>query len=88
VPGIGRFDRLDTRLQQVVRDAAIALERKLDVGRGHRIAIVEAGALAQHEIVARPSSAAVKTRQGWRQRLVGHRLDHRIVQRIEHHGTA
>ena len=58
MPRIGRFDRRDALLQQLVRDAAIALERELDVVRGHRIAVVERGALAQHELVgcARPPS--------------------------------
>ena len=86
VPGIGRFDRLDTRLQQVVRDAAIALERKLDVGRGHRIAVVEAGAFAQHEIVVSPVLGSGEgLGKARRQRLAGHRFHHRIVQGIEHH---
>ena len=85
MPCIGRFDRLDARLEQVVRDAAIALERKLDVGRGHRIAIVEAGAVAQHEVVASPVLGNGKELgKAGRQRLAGHRLHHRIVQGIEH----
>src|SRR5579885_2178031 len=52
--GIGGFDRRDPVLHQRRRRAAIALVGELDVLRGDRLAVVEAGALAQHEIVVQP----------------------------------
>ncbi len=69
-----------------MRDAAIALEGELDVRRRHWLAVVEAGALTHHEIVGAPvlrrGNRLRKARREW---LAGHRLDHRIVQCIEHH---
>jgi hypothetical protein len=47
---------------------------------------VEAGALAQHEIVASPIlGSGNRLGKAWRKRLVGHRFDYCIAQSIEHH---
>ena len=67
---IGRLDLGDPLLHQLVRGAAIALEGELDVLGGDRVAVVELGALAQHEIVGqavlgrRPASARLGA-SGW-----------------------
>jgi len=54
VPGIGGLDRGDPVLDQVVRRAAIALERAFDVVGSDRLAIVELRAQAQDEFIAEP----------------------------------
>ena len=51
---VRRLDRGHLLLQQLLRGAAIALERELHVLRGDRLAVVEQRALAQHELVDQP----------------------------------
>ena len=86
---MARIEDVDSRrmrFQQVVRGAAIALERELDVLCGHRLTVVEDRALAQREIVA---EAVLRRRPGFgetgRQQLPGHRLGQRIMQCVEYH---
>jgi len=73
-------------LDQVMRRTAIALEREFDVLCRHQLAVVKHRLLAQHELVAEPILRRRKRLgQAWRQRIARHRLDHRVVQCIEHH---
>src|SRR4029077_21257113 len=51
---IRRLDRGDPFLEGLVRGAAIALERELDVLGGDRVAVVELHAAAQDELVREP----------------------------------
>jgi hypothetical protein len=51
VTGIGSLDRGHSILHQIARRAAIALKGKLDILGGHRLAVVELGALSQRELV-------------------------------------
>jgi hypothetical protein len=84
--GIGCFDRRHPLLHQRMIGAMIALEREADVLGGHRLAIVELDAVAQDEI---PGKAVLGHRPGFgqvrRHRRAGHRLHHRVVQRVKHH---
>ena len=83
---IGRLDRRHVVLHQLVRGAAIALEREFHVLGGDRLAIVEFDALAQHEFVAEPVlRGRPRLGEARRLRLARHRLHHRVVQRVEHH---
>jgi len=73
-------------LDQPLIGAAIALERKLDVLGGDRLAIVEFDVITQHEV---PGQAILRHRprlgETWRIDVARHGLDHCVVQRVEHH---
>ena len=48
---LGCFDRGHPVLHQIARGAAVTLERELYILRCYRLAVVELGAFAQHELV-------------------------------------
>ncbi len=80
------FDVRHARLHHVVRGAAVAHEREFDVLGGHRLAIVEREALAQHEFVAEPIlRGGPRLGEARCQSLPRHRLHHRVMQRVQHH---
>ena len=74
------------RFQDPRAAALVALEGKLHVIRGERIAVVELDALAQHELVAEPvARRRPRLCEARRHRIPGHRLHEPVVQGVEHH---
>ena len=80
------LDRGDPLFEGLVRGAAIALERELDVLGGDRLAVVELHAAAQDELVREPIGGyGPRLGERRRQRVAGQRLQHRVVESVEHH---
>ena len=73
-------------LEQLGRGALVTLEGELDVLGRHRLAVVERGALAEHELV---HQAVLRGRPRLGQALAlgraRHELHERVVHRVEHH---
>ena len=84
--GIDDLDGGHPLLERLVGRAAIALEGELHVLAGHRLAVVEAHALAQHELVGevvlrhRPRFGQARGQQ-----LARHRLGQRVVDGVVDH---
>jgi hypothetical protein len=84
--GVGHLDRGDPVLHQLVRRAAVALERELHILGGQRVAIVKFDPFAQHELVALAVLRGDdRLGQARGEALPRHRFDHRVMQRIKHH---
>ena len=88
-PDAARIDDLHVPhaiLEQLGGGALVALERELDVVRGHRVAVVELRVLAQDELV---DEAVLRGRPGLGQARgvlpARHRLHERVVHGVEHH---
>jgi hypothetical protein len=83
VPRIGGLDRRHPILHQRVGGTAVPLEREFDVLRSDRLAVVEFCSLAQHEIIGAPVlGRRERLGETGRERLPGHRLHQRVVQRV------
>ena len=83
---VRHLDRGDPVLHRLRRRAPIALEGELHVVGGDGLAVVELRALAQHELVDEAVlGQAPRLGQARRHGVAGHRLHHRVVQRVEHH---
>ena len=85
-PGIRSLDRGDLLLEHLRRDAAVPLERELDVVGRDGLAVVERRPSAQHELVDEPvGRRAPRLGQAGRHGLLGHRLHEGVVERVEDH---
>ncbi len=83
---VRRLHRCHPVLENLRGDATIPLERELHVLRGDRLAVVEAHALAQDELVDEPVGRhAPRLGQARSHALARHGLEHRVVKRVEHH---
>ncbi len=84
--GIRRLDRGDAVLERLGGGPAVALERKLHVLGGDRLAVVEPRALPQDELVDEPVGRhAPRLGEARRHGVARQRLQHGVVQRVEHH---
>jgi len=79
-------DRGDLVLERLRRDAAAPLERELDVLGRDGLAVVELDPFAQHELVDEPVGRhAPRLGQAGSHALPRHRLEERVMQRVEEH---
>ena len=84
--GVRRLDRRHAVLERLGGGAAVALERELHVLGGHRVAVVEPGALPKHELVDEPVRRhAPRLGQARGHRIARQGLQHSVVQGVEHH---
>ena len=86
VAGVHDFHRGHPRLEGGRGPAPVALEGELHVLRGDRVAVVEAHADAEHEVVDEPVGRdAPRLGQARRHRGARHGLGERVVQRVQDH---
>src|SRR5712664_3280374 len=79
-------DRGDLVLERLRRDAAAPLERELDVLGRDGLAVVELDPFAQHELVDEPVGRhAPRLGPAGGHALPRHRLEERVMQRVEEH---
>jgi len=82
---VDHLDRGDAGLEGGRRRPAVALERELHIFCGHRLAVVELDAFAQHELVHEAVTRdAPRFSKARRHGLARHRLHQRIVHGVEH----
>ena len=86
LPGVEDLHLLDLVLEQLGAGALVPVPRELHVVRGHRLTVVEAGALAQHERV-REMILGLRPRLGQARRGDSrrHRFHHSVVDRVHDH---
>src|SRR3989441_11140317 len=85
-PGIQNIDRGHLVLERLREDAAVPLERELDVLGRDGLAVVELDPFAQHELVDEPVGRhAPRLGQAGSHALPRHRLEERVMQRVEEH---
>jgi len=84
--GVRRLDRRHTVLQRLGGGAAVTLERELHILGGDRVAAVKPGGLSDHELVDEPVGRhAPRLGEARRHGAARQRLQHRVVQGVEHH---
>jgi len=83
---VQHLDRCQSILQGLCRGASVAVVRELDVLGGHGLAVVELRPLAHDELVGEPVLGhRPRLGEARRLRVTGHRLEHRVVERVEEH---
>ena len=85
-PGVGSLHRRDALLERLGGRATVALEGELDVLGGDRLAVVELHSLAEDELVDETVRGhRPRLGQARRDGIARHRLEHRVVQGVDHH---
>ncbi len=85
-PRIRSLHRRDALLERLAGRTPVALERELDVLGDDRLAVVELHPLAEHEVVDETVRGhRPRLGQARRDGIARHRLEHRVVQGVDHH---